>query len=172
MRGVALSGYGQGKQSRQWQCTSLFQGDWDLSAKVKWEEAFFAEESTEEALYDDYMAGVTFRDADLLLGTPEHNRPLYVTWTSQGSTINRILIDAGSSVNLITLRKLRHLELDVQDLSKEKIVIQGRSVKSASQLVEALKSDGAIPLSHGVFPQSQSSSVFPHMAWWKKFLAL
>lgn len=111
-----------------------------------------------------------FRDADLLLGTPEHNRPLYVTWTSQGSTINRIL--AGSSVNLITLRKLRHLELDVQDLSKEKIVIQGRSVQSASQLVEAIKSDGAIPLSHGVFPQSQSSSVFPHMAWWKKFLAL
>lgn len=46
-----------------------------------------------EALYDDYMAAVTFTDDDLLLGTTEHNRPLYVTGTSQGTTINRILIN-------------------------------------------------------------------------------
>lgn len=86
-------------------------------------QAFFAEQSMKEALYDDYMAAVTFTDDDLLLGTTEHNRPLYVTGTSQGTTINRILINPGSSVNWITLRKIRHLELDIQHLSQEKIVI-------------------------------------------------
>lgn len=86
-------------------------------------QAFLAEQSMKEALYDDYMAAVTFTDDDLFLGTTEHNRPLYVTGTSQGTTINRILINPGSSVNWITLREFRHLELDIQHISQEKIVI-------------------------------------------------
>jgi len=60
-------------------------------------QAFLAELSMKEALYDDYMAAVTFTDDDLLLGTTEHNRPLYVTGTSQGTTIKILLINPGSS---------------------------------------------------------------------------
>ncbi|MCI33954.1 hypothetical protein A2U01_0055172, partial [Trifolium medium] len=52
-------------------------------------------------------------------------------------------------------KKAQSIESDPASI-QEKIFFQGRSVQSPSQLVEALKSDGAIPLSHGVFPQSQS----------------
>jgi hypothetical protein len=69
-------------------------------------QAFFAEETMKEALYVESSAGVFFTYEDLLLGTTEHNRPLYVTGSSQGINVRRILVDPGSSVNIITLRTL------------------------------------------------------------------
>ena len=61
-------------------------------------QAFFAEETMKEALYAESSARVFFTNEDLLLGTTEHNRPLYVTGSSQGISVKRILVDPGSSV--------------------------------------------------------------------------
>ena len=72
-------------------------------------------------LYALHTASITFREIDQLLGTTEHNRPLYVTGTSDGAKVNRILLDSpcGFSVNLMTLRTLRSQAIDVQHLAPE-----------------------------------------------------
>ena len=87
-----------------------------------------------EALYAESSAGLFFTDEDLLLDTTEHNRVLYVTGSSQGINIRRILVDPGSSVNIITLQTLRMLELDVVHLSTERIIIQGFNQNSQKAL--------------------------------------
>ncbi|XP_020081023.1 uncharacterized protein LOC109704671 [Ananas comosus] len=96
--------------------------------------AYFAEMNMKEALYSRHIANVTFTDEDMLLGTAHHNRPLYVTGTSDGEKINRILIDPGSSVNILTLRTLKSLALNVDHLSSEKILIQGFNQHSQKAL--------------------------------------
>lgn len=90
-------------------------------------EAFFAEQSMKEALYTQNTATVTFCDNDLLLGTVDHNRPLYVTAESNNMEIHRILIDPGSSssVNLMSLKTLKGLALDIQYLTKSTVFLQG-----------------------------------------------
>ena len=97
-------------------------------------QAFFAEETMKETLYAESSVGAFFINKDLLLGTTEHNRSLYVTGSSQGINVRRILVDPGSSVNIITLRTLRMLELDVVHLSTEKITIQGFNQNSQRAL--------------------------------------
>lgn len=59
-----------------------------------------------EALYARYAATITFTDDDLLLGTAEDNRPLYVTGMIERE---RILIDPGSSA-LPHVEKARALD--------------------------------------------------------------
>lgn len=63
------------------------------------------------------------------LGTTEHNRPLYVTTESDGIIIKRILIDPGSSINLMSLRTLRSLSLDIQHLGPDKLMVHGFNEK-------------------------------------------
>ncbi|XP_020080518.1 uncharacterized protein LOC109704178 [Ananas comosus] len=96
--------------------------------------AYFAETSMKEALYLVHTANITFTEKDLLMGTTHHNRPLYVTGTSDGEKMNRILIDPGSSVNLMTLRTLKSLAMDVGYLNSEKVVIQGFNQHSQKAL--------------------------------------
>ena len=62
---------------------------------------FYLAESTGAA---DCAQTITFTDEDLLLGDYEHNRPLFVTGDLAGERINRILLDAGSAVNILPLR--------------------------------------------------------------------
>lgn len=88
-------------------------------------ETYFAEISMKDVLYAIHTASITFTDDDLLLGTTDHNWPLYITGMIDSAKINRILIDPRSSINIMSLRKLRNLSLDTQHLSSEKIVIQG-----------------------------------------------
>lgn len=83
-------------------------------------EAYFAERSLTEISQAQDFPTMTFSEEDLMLGTTDHNRPLYVTAESDGVIINRILVDPGSSVNLMSLRALRCLSLDVQHLGREK----------------------------------------------------
>lgn len=45
-------------------------------------QAHFSEVRMKEALYAYHTASITFSDKDLLLGTTEHNRPLYATGIS------------------------------------------------------------------------------------------
>lgn len=56
-------------------------------------QAYFAEINMKEVLYALHTASITFSEIDQLLGTTEHNRPLYVTGTSDGAKVNRILLD-------------------------------------------------------------------------------
>lgn len=116
-----------------------------LQNPVKYQ-AFFAEEHMKEAMYAEHTAAISFTEDALLPGTPEHNRPLYVTGMCEGIRINRILIDPVSSVNLMPMKTLRNLSLSIKHLSTEKISIQGFDQNSQKAL-------GAItlPISVGRF---------------------
>lgn len=87
-----------------------------------------------EALYAVHTASISFTNDDLLIGTAEHNRPLYVTGMCEGVKINRILIDPGSSINLMPLRTLKSLSLSVKRLSTERVSIQGFNQNSQRAL--------------------------------------
>ena len=64
-----------------------------------------------EALYALGSPVINFSENDLLLETKEHNRLLYVIGSCDGTRVNRILVDLGSSVNLMTLKTLHALAL-------------------------------------------------------------
>jgi hypothetical protein len=66
---------------------------------------------------------ITFTDEDLLLGDRQHNRPLFVSGDSGG--INRILLDAGSAVNILPLKTLQRLGYGPSQLRNTSLVIQG-----------------------------------------------
>lgn len=99
-----------------------------------------------EALYATHTASISFNENDLLTGTTEHNRPLYVTGMCEGTRINRILVDPGSSVNLIPIKTLKNLALSIKHLSTEKISMKGFDHNYQKAL-------GAItlPISLGIF---------------------
>ncbi|KAI5313713.1 hypothetical protein L3X38_042889 [Prunus dulcis] len=59
------------------------------------------------------LAAITFGEDDFLLESKSHNRPLYVTGEVGGTTINRILLDCGSAVNLISLKTLHAIGMSV-----------------------------------------------------------
>lgn len=88
-------------------------------------QAFFAEQHMKEALYATHTASISFNENDLLTGTTEHNRPLYVTGMCEGTRINRILVDPGSSVNLMPIKTLKNLALSIKHLSTDKISMKG-----------------------------------------------
>ena len=50
---------------------------------------------------------LTFTDEDLLLGSKPHNRPLYVSDYAREQKIDRILIDGGSTVNILPKMTMR-----------------------------------------------------------------
>ncbi|KAL0917826.1 hypothetical protein M5K25_012921 [Dendrobium thyrsiflorum] len=60
-----------------------------------------------------------------MLGTADYNRPLYVTAESDSMIISQILIDPGSSINLMSLKALRSLCLDVKHLKPDKLMSSG-----------------------------------------------
>jgi hypothetical protein len=84
----------------------------------------FASCLEEEALYIERRSkNITFTEDDLLIGTPDHNRPLYVTGECEGKKLSRILVDAGSSINIMSLKTLHGLALSVKSLAPETITI-------------------------------------------------
>jgi hypothetical protein len=80
------------------------------------------------------MTGVNYTDEDLLIGTADHNRPMFITGECEGQKLNRILIDAGSSINIMPLKILKTLALDIKLLSNEKVTIHGFNQNSQSAL--------------------------------------
>ncbi|CAA0836876.1 Unknown protein, partial [Striga hermonthica] len=75
--------------------------------------------------HEDNDAAVTFTDEDLLLGSKPHNRPLFVTGYTRKRKVNRILIDGGSAVNILSLRTIKELEIPMDELSNSRQMIQG-----------------------------------------------
>ena len=68
---------------------------------------------------------LTFTNEDLLLGSKPHNRPFYVSGYACEQKINRILIDGGSTVNILPKMTMRRLGLIMEELSHSHLVIQG-----------------------------------------------
>ncbi|KAL4636874.1 hypothetical protein ACB092_03G039500 [Castanea dentata] len=66
-----------------------------------------------------------FTDEDLLLGSKPHNRPLYVSGYTREQKIDRILINGGSSINILPKMTMRRLGLAMEELSHSRLVIQG-----------------------------------------------
>jgi hypothetical protein len=88
--------------------------------------SYFIEQNMQETLFTSKRAAcINFTNDDLLIGTADHNRPLYITGDCGGQKIGRILVDAGSSINIMPLKTLKTITLDVKNLSDERVIIHG-----------------------------------------------
>jgi hypothetical protein len=97
--------------------------------------SYFIEQNMQEALFTAKRAAyINFTNDDLLIGTADHNRPLYITGNYSGQKIGRILVDAGSSINIMPLKTLKTITLDVNNLSDEKVIIHGFNQNSQKAL--------------------------------------
>ncbi|KAL0394450.1 UNVERIFIED_CONTAM: hypothetical protein Slati_4411200 [Sesamum latifolium] len=74
---------------------------------------------------NEYMSIIIFTDEDLLLGSKPHNRPLFVVGYAREQKMTRILIDGGSTVNILPLRILKELEIPMDELLNSRLMIQG-----------------------------------------------
>ena len=81
--------------------------------------------STEVAKPIDCMTTISFSDEDLLLGSKPHNRPLFVSGFTREHKVKRILIDGGSTVNILPLHTMREVGIPVEDLASSRLMIQG-----------------------------------------------
>ena len=70
-------------------------------------------------------ATITFTDDDLMLGDKQHNRPLFVSGDLAGEYVNRIMLDAGSAVNILPLKTLRKIGYTPAQLRDSSLLIQG-----------------------------------------------
>ena len=68
---------------------------------------------------------IHFTDEDLQLGSKPHNRPLFVTGYMQEQKLNRMLIDGGSNVNIMPKSTMSQLGINIDELSKSLLMIQG-----------------------------------------------
>ncbi|XP_070011134.1 uncharacterized protein [Nicotiana sylvestris] len=68
---------------------------------------------------------VTFTNDDLLLGDTLLNRSLYLIGYMSDEKVNRILVDGGSSVNILPIRTGKELGIPMNKLSESRVMIQG-----------------------------------------------
>ncbi|KAL0283538.1 UNVERIFIED_CONTAM: hypothetical protein Sangu_2883000 [Sesamum angustifolium] len=74
---------------------------------------------------EESMSSMTFTDEDLLLGSKPHNRPLFVTCYARDQKVNYILINGGSTVNILPLRTMKELGISMDELTNSRLMIQG-----------------------------------------------
>ncbi|WMV08712.1 hypothetical protein MTR67_002097 [Solanum verrucosum] len=70
-------------------------------------------------------ATIAFTDDDLLLGSKLHNRPLFVVGSIREQHLNHILIDGGSTFNIMPKVVLKKFGISIDELSKSNLTIQG-----------------------------------------------
>ncbi|XP_070052704.1 uncharacterized protein [Nicotiana tomentosiformis] len=68
---------------------------------------------------------VTFTNDDLLLGDTPHNHPLYLVGYMLDERVNRILVDGGSSMNILPIRTVKELSIPMNEVSESCVMIQG-----------------------------------------------
>lgn len=93
-----------------------------LNSKIY--ETFIAEKHLTEPItigVDD----VTFTDEDWMLGTEDHNRPLYMKDYINCFHVKRVLIDPLFVVNLLSFCPLNKLKRLKEDLEHENVTIEG-----------------------------------------------
>jgi hypothetical protein len=70
--------------------------------------SYFVEQNMQETLFTAKRAAcINFTDDDLLIGTVDHNRLLYITGNYGRQKIGRILVDARSWINIMPLKTLK-----------------------------------------------------------------
>ena len=67
-------------------------------------------------MYKAYWSSIIFTNDDRLLGSKIHNRPLFVTGYIREQEVNRILINGGSTVNILPLKILKELRISLDEL--------------------------------------------------------
>ncbi|KAL0282573.1 UNVERIFIED_CONTAM: hypothetical protein Sradi_7256600 [Sesamum radiatum] len=87
------------------------------------EDTVFEKEDSSDA--DDCMSTITFTDEDLLLRSKPNNCPSFVAGYVHEQKVNRILINGGSAVNILPLRILKELGIPIDELSNNRLMIQG-----------------------------------------------
>ena len=65
------------------------------------------------AYVSERARGIIFTDNDLLLGTADHNRPLYITGECEEKRLTRIFVDAGSSINIMPLKTVHPKNISI-----------------------------------------------------------
>ncbi|KAK4381313.1 hypothetical protein Sango_2979800 [Sesamum angolense] len=73
---------------------------------------------------NECISTITFTYEDLLLGSKPHNRPLLMVGYAREQKVNKILIDGGSTVNILPLRTLKELGIPMDELSNRRFMIQ------------------------------------------------
>ncbi|KAA0031665.1 ty3-gypsy retrotransposon protein [Cucumis melo var. makuwa] len=68
-----------------------------------------------------YCMSIDFSDEDLLLGSKLHNRLLYVSGYVREQRVDQILIDNGSTVNIMSKSTMRQLGILMDELSNSKL---------------------------------------------------
>lgn len=77
---------------------------------------------------------MTFSEQDLLLGTADHNRPLYISVNVDRFMLSRVLVDPGASINRMNLRTLAYLNIDTRKLTADKTMLRGLNQKGERAL--------------------------------------
>ncbi|XP_071904292.1 uncharacterized protein [Coffea arabica] len=73
----------------------------------------------------DCATTIIFYDDDLTVEFKTHNRPLFVSAYVREQKMNRILIDGGSAVNIMSVRAMKELGISSDELSQSRLMIQG-----------------------------------------------
>nr|XP_027083559.1 uncharacterized protein LOC113705849 [Coffea arabica] len=73
----------------------------------------------------DCATTIIFYDDDLTVEFKTHNRPLFVSAYVREQKMNRILINGGSAVNIMSVRAMKELGISNDELSQSRLMIQG-----------------------------------------------
>lgn len=79
-----------------------------------------------------YNTEIIFKDEDILLGGTPHNYPFFVKGYAHEQQFKRILIDQGSTLNILSLRAMKELGISTDELSQSCLMIQVFNLAKAS----------------------------------------
>ncbi|KAM2661173.1 hypothetical protein EV2_023515 [Malus domestica] len=68
---------------------------------------------------------IHFTDEDLLLGSKPHNHPLFVSRYVKEHKVNRMLMDGGSTINIMPKSTMATVSIKADELSLSRLLIQG-----------------------------------------------
>ncbi|KAM2122482.1 hypothetical protein ACFX1Q_020150 [Malus domestica] len=58
---------------------------------------------------------ITFTNEDLLLGSKPHNRPIFISGYVREHKVNRMLVDGGSTINIISKSTMTTIDIKVMN---------------------------------------------------------
>lgn len=71
------------------------------------------------------MLTITFEDIDRYSNDPIHNRPLFIIGYIDNQPMSRIMIDGGSTINILPAKTLDYLRVNPSQRRPSTLVIQG-----------------------------------------------
>jgi hypothetical protein len=66
---------------------------------------------------------ISFNDEYLLLGLKLHNQPLFIKGYVDEKMVNRILVDDGSTINILPLKTMKELGIPMDELFPSHLMI-------------------------------------------------